>query len=145
MRKYIFTPIGAHPFNKFDSKVEKVAIFIRKKTFFPDDLLIRFVKQSFSQMSSILRIYQKFYCVSYGRAKIFKKIFFHFFLKKTRFFKIFFLESNLLKGCAPMGVKYISSTFQPKTSLVLKHFKNIKFHYNTNRSDFNIVCVNPLI
>ena len=28
---------------------------------------------------------------------------------------------------------------------MLKHFKSIKFHYNTNRSDFNIVCVKLLL
>ena len=55
----------------------------------------------------------------------------------------FQLWSQIFQKGAPLWEwKYISPTFQPKRSLGLKHFKNIKFHYNTNRSDFNIVCVN---
>ena len=60
-----------------------------------------------------------------------------FFWWKWLFFQLW--SQNFWKF--PYGTKNI---FQPKMSLGLKHFKNIKFHYTTNRSDFNIVKLSSI-
>ena len=76
------------------SKVEKIAIFARKKTFFPVDLLIWFAEQNFSEMSPTFINFKNFWGLSYGRGKIFEKTNFSILFSKK-------LENFFFKNFAP--------------------------------------------
>ena len=93
----IFTPIGAHTLEKFDAKVEKIAIFTPLPDFFPHHLLIWFVEDNFSQMSWSVR--KK---LNWAADKVYgdQKFGFHlvFRAKNMNFFVLFLFEFSLFQN-----------------------------------------------